>query len=100
MGAHASNLGAPLAVRLAAEGGCRKAFIVDPVVVDELGPLARYSGLPEIERRSIFHALNQKSVGRRAASDLGNPMNSAISSWPTWEEASPSGPTITDGLPT
>ncbi|MDD3514654.1 MAG: butyrate kinase [Synergistaceae bacterium] len=72
-GAHASNLGAPLAVRLAAEGGCRKAFIVDPVVVDELGPLARYSGLPEIERRSIFHALNQKSVGRRAASDLGKP---------------------------
>ena len=72
-GSHASNLGAPLAVRLAAEGGCRRAFIVDPVVVDELGPLARYSGLPEIERRSIFHALNQKSVARRAASDLGKP---------------------------
>ncbi|MGI6252869.1 MAG: butyrate kinase, partial [Aminivibrio sp.] len=53
-GAHASNLGAPLAVRLAAEGGCNRAFIVDPVVVDELGPLARYSGLPELERRSIF----------------------------------------------
>ena len=72
-GAHASNLGAPLAVRLAEEGGCRKAFIVDPVVVDELGPLARYSGLPELERRSVFHALNQKSVARRAAAEIGKP---------------------------
>ncbi|NLK19534.1 MAG: butyrate kinase [Synergistaceae bacterium] len=72
-GAHASNLGAPLAVRLAEEGGCRKAFIVDPVVVDEMGPLARYSGLPELERRSIFHALNQKMVARRAAAELGKP---------------------------
>lgn len=72
-GAHASNLGAPLAVRLADEGGCGKAYIVDPVVVDELCPLARYSGLPEIERRSIFHALNQKAVARRAAVELGKP---------------------------
>ncbi|NLA90722.1 MAG: butyrate kinase [Synergistaceae bacterium] len=72
-GAHASNLGAPLAVRLAAEGGCNRAFIVDPVVVDELGPLARYSGLPELERRSIFHALNQKMIARRAAAELGKP---------------------------
>lgn len=70
-GAHASNLGAPLAVRLADEGGCGKAYIVDPVVVDEMCPLARYSGLPEIERRSIFHALNQKAVARRAAVELG-----------------------------
>jgi butyrate kinase len=60
-------------VRLAEEGGCRKAFIVDPVVVDELGPLARYSGLPELERRSVFHALNQKSVARRAAAEIGKP---------------------------
>lgn len=72
-GAHASNLGGLLAVRLAAEGGCRKSYIVDPVVVDELGPLARYSGLPEIERRSIFHALNHKSMARKAAEELGKP---------------------------
>ena len=72
-GAHASNLGAPLAIRLAREGGCGKAFIVDPVVVDELGPLARYSGIPEIERRSIFHALNQKTVARQTAEGLGKP---------------------------
>jgi butyrate kinase len=72
-GVHASNLGAPLAVRLAAEAGCGRAFIVDPVVVDEMCPLARYSGLPEIGRRSIFHALNQKAVARRAAAEIGKP---------------------------
>ncbi len=70
-GSHASNLGAPLAVRLSKEAGNIPAFIVDPVVVDELIPEARLSGIPEIERRSIFHALNQKAVARRAASDLG-----------------------------
>lgn len=71
-GAHASNLGALLALRLAEAGGGR-AFIVDPVVVDEMDPLARYSGLPEIGRRSIFHALNQKAVARRAAAELEKP---------------------------
>jgi butyrate kinase len=70
-GSHASNLGAPLAARLASEAGHDRAFIVDPVVVDELVPEARLSGIPEIERRSIFHALNQKAVARRAARDLG-----------------------------
>ena len=70
-GAHASNLGALLAFRLAGEGKNARAFIVDPVVVDEMSPLARYSGLPEIGRRSIFHALNQKAVARRAAAELG-----------------------------
>jgi len=71
-GSHASNLGAPLAVSLSVEGGCEKAFIVDPVVVDELIPEARLSGMPEIERRSIWHALNQKAVARRAAVELGS----------------------------
>ncbi|TVQ26371.1 MAG: butyrate kinase, partial [Spirochaetaceae bacterium] len=64
-GEHASNLGAlladELADELAAESGC-DAFIADPVVVDELDDVARYSGLPQIARRSIFHALNQKSA--------------------------------------
>ena len=71
-GAHASNLGAPLAVRFAAEN---PAFIVDPVVVDELADEARLSGLPEIPRVSVFHALNQKSVARRAAKDLNKPLS-------------------------
>jgi butyrate kinase len=50
--------------------GC-EAFIVDPVVVDELQDLARLSGMPLIKRRSIFHALNQKAVAREAAKKLG-----------------------------
>jgi len=71
-GSHASNLGAPLAARFAEAGGGRaKKFIVDPVVVDELVDEARISGMPEINRRSIFHALNQKAVARRAAAEMG-----------------------------
>lgn len=69
-GEHISNLGAPIAAELASEAGC-PAFIVDPVVVDEMEPLARLSGHPALKRRSIFHALNQKAVARKAARDLG-----------------------------
>jgi len=69
-GEHISNLGAPIAAELAHEAGC-PAYIVDPVVVDELEPLARFSGHPAITRRSIFHALNQKAVARKAAAELG-----------------------------
>ncbi|MGL5348553.1 MAG: butyrate kinase, partial [Peptostreptococcaceae bacterium] len=47
------------------------AYIVDPVVVDEMNNLARISGIPEIDRKSIFHALNQKAIARKAASELG-----------------------------
>lgn len=70
MGEHASNLGALLARAVGDEIG-KPAFIVDPVVVDELEPLARYSGSPEIPRMSVFHALNQKAVARRVAKELG-----------------------------
>ena len=38
------------------------AFIVDPVVVDEMEPVARISGIAGMERKSIFHALNQKQL--------------------------------------
>ena len=69
-GTHASNLGAILAHDLASSAGI-PALIADPVVVDELGPLARYSGHPSIKRRSIFHALNHKAVARRVAEGLG-----------------------------
>lgn len=69
-GEHASNLGAPIAKRISDEFGI-PAYIVDPVVIDEMIPLARYSGLKGIERKSIWHALNQKAVARRAAKDLG-----------------------------
>jgi butyrate kinase len=47
------------------------AFIVDPVVVDELEPVAKVTGIPEIRRRSVFHALNQKAVARRLARNMG-----------------------------
>jgi len=67
---HASNMGGVLAHAFAAEGRC-PAFIVDPPVVDELSPIARVSGHKMIERVSLFHALNQKAVARRACRDLG-----------------------------
>ena len=69
-GEHASNLGGILAREIADEAGI-PAYIVDPVVVDELMPAARLSGLPEIPRVSVFHALNQKSVCRRYAAETG-----------------------------
>ncbi|MCA0982815.1 butyrate kinase [Halobacillus yeomjeoni] len=68
-GEHASNLGGIIAHEIA-KGLNIGAYIVDPVVVDELHDLARVSGVPEIPRKSIFHALNQKAVARRAAKDL------------------------------
>lgn len=65
-GEHASNLGGILAYDIAKKVD-GQAFIVDPVVVDELEDIARISGLKEIERISIFHPLNQKAVARRHA---------------------------------
>lgn len=74
-GQHASNLGGILARELADEIGV-PAYIVDPVVVDELMPIARYSGMAEIPRGSIFHALNQKAVAKRYAKEIGKPYES------------------------
>jgi butyrate kinase len=70
MGDHPSNLGGLLANEIAKLGNAR-AFIADPVVVDEMDEVARYSGMPENPRISIFHALNQKRVARLAAKELG-----------------------------
>jgi butyrate kinase len=70
MGQHASNLGGLIAHDIAASLPNAKAFIVDPVVVDELQPVARISGHPAIERISIFHALNQKAVARIYSSSI------------------------------
>lgn len=71
MGEHASNLGALIADEIASELPGVPAFIVDPVVVDEMDQVARISGHPAIERVSIFHALNQKAVARLYASSAG-----------------------------
>jgi len=69
-GQHASNIGAPLAKGIADQYNL-PAFFVDPPCVDEFEPLARLSGLPELPRRSLLHALNLKAVGHRVAADLG-----------------------------
>ncbi len=69
-GQHASNLGGVLAREIADEIG-KPSFIVDPVAVDELAPVARISGVPEIPRTSIFHPLNQKAMARRYAKEQG-----------------------------
>ncbi|MDE7417524.1 MAG: butyrate kinase [Lachnospiraceae bacterium] len=74
-GQHASNLGGILAKEIGDEIGV-PSYIVDPVVVDELMPIARYSGMAEIPRGSIFHALNQKAVAKRYAAEIGKPYES------------------------
>jgi butyrate kinase len=66
---HASNLGALIAKEIADISGC-KAYIADPVVVDEMDEIAKITGLPEVKKTSKFHALNQKAVARRASGDL------------------------------
>lgn len=69
-GEHASNLGAVMADHLARQLGI-PAYIVDPVAVDEMEPVARISGLPDIPRASLSHALNSKAVARKVARDMG-----------------------------
>lgn len=69
-GEHPSNLGAYLARRIGDLVGI-PAFFVDPVCVDEMAEVAHVSGFAEFRRLSQFHALNQKSVGRKAARQLG-----------------------------
>ncbi|HPT21292.1 MAG TPA: butyrate kinase [Bacteroidales bacterium] len=71
LGQHACNLGGLIADDIASSLPNAIAYVVDPVVVDELRPVARISGHPEIERKSIFHALNQKAVGRKYAFSIG-----------------------------
>ena len=72
-GEHVSNLGCLIAEAVADRYGV-PAFIVDPVAVDEFSPLARYSGLPEIPRTSLVHALNIHAAGRKASERIGKPM--------------------------
>jgi butyrate kinase len=70
LGQHASNLGGVIAYEIAKSLNA-PSFIVDPVVVDEMEEVARISGMPEIDRVSIFHALNQKAVAKRYAKEKG-----------------------------
>jgi len=72
-GDHASNLGGMIADAIAKEQGI-DAFIVDPVAVDEFEPLARISGLPQIKRKSLGHALNIRAIAISVAKDKNVPL--------------------------
>ena len=80
-GAHACNLAAVIADDIAAmvneareakgmERTCR-AFIADPPMADEMLPEVKVGGLPEFERRTLFHALNSRAMVRRYARSVG-----------------------------
>ena len=71
MGEHASNLGGIIADDIARSLPRARAFIADPVVVDELQDVARVAGHPLFERKSIFHALNHKAISREYAQQIG-----------------------------
>ncbi len=73
-GFHASNLGGIIAFEIASGLGI-PSFIVDPVSVDEMDKLARYSGHPLLERESLSHALNTKAVAKRWAKERGRKYN-------------------------
>ncbi|MDO9628682.1 MAG: butyrate kinase [Acholeplasmataceae bacterium] len=73
-GEHASNLGCMIAKAIADQYNL-PSFIVDPVAVDEMEDIARFTGMPEIKRDSLFHALNQKAVALKAAKDFKKPYN-------------------------
>jgi butyrate kinase len=69
-GKHSSALGPAIALDFSRRYGM-PAVVIDPPSTDEFQPLARFSGLPEIERKSVLHALNQKAAARRLAVELG-----------------------------
>ena len=73
---HASALGAIIAAEVAGSMSI-PAYVVDPVVVDEMDRNAKFTGMPGIERSSVFHALNQKAIARRVAEKLGKPYENA-----------------------
>lgn len=91
-GIHPSNLGGILAHEIAQIAHC-PSFIANPVVIDEMQPLARYSGMPENPRISIFHALSQKRVARMIANKLGKNIRKSTALFATAGAGLPWGPT-------
>ena len=80
-GVHACNLSALIADDIAAEVNkvreakgiaekCR-AYIADPPMADEMLAEVKVGGLPEFERRTLFHALNSRAMVRRYARSVG-----------------------------
>jgi len=76
-GTHASNLGGILAKELA-DTVHKKAYIADPVVVDEMSSVAKISGLNGIVRRSLWHALNQKAVAKKYCETTHKPYDESV----------------------
>lgn len=72
-GEHACSLGGLLAESLIESYPGKRAFIADPVVVDEFQPVARIAGHPLFQRKSLFHALNQRAIGRLHAKKIEKP---------------------------
>jgi butyrate kinase len=70
----AANLGAPLAKAIADDHRC-PAYVVDPISVDELDPVARFSGMAGITRQSLCHALPMRAVARRHADAVQRPLD-------------------------
>ena len=68
---HACNLGCLIAHEIAASIPNCRSFIADPGIVDELNDYARISGSPLMNRICIWHALNQRAIARRSASEIG-----------------------------
>lgn len=71
---HASNLGAIIAYSISQELGI-ESYIYDPVTVDELEPIARITGLPEMERKGMGHNLNMRASAIKYARQIGRPYN-------------------------
>lgn len=67
-GKHAANLGGIIAYEIAKKVSI-PSYIVDPVAVDEIEDVARISGMPELPRRSLLHALNMKAVTRKVCKE-------------------------------
>jgi butyrate kinase len=68
-GKHASNLAAVIAYGISWDLNL-PSFVVDPPVIDEFTPLAKLTGMPEIKRRSMLHALNIRAVARRESEKM------------------------------
>lgn len=73
-GEHASNLGGIIAKSIADLKGI-PAYIADPVAVDEFEPIARISGMPEIPRKSLLHALNVRAIAIGVANEMGKKLD-------------------------
>lgn len=74
-GEHASNLGGIIARAIADTEGI-EAYIADPVAVDEFEDVARVSGMPDLIRKSLLHALNVRAISHAVAKDLNRPFAS------------------------